>query len=129
MEKSVIAERISANARNADWFLFASLTAAGKLETDAIYGLLCNEVCDTWWSCCFDPVNNASFLYNGREALSGSGTPSRWSGLPLVDPWLDVDNVRIREYGDGIPNVEPLGTSGVEFVDKLFLPSLADNNG
>ncbi len=125
IEKSVIAERISANARNADWFLLASLTAAGRLVIEAMYGLLWSDVCDTWWSCCFEPVNNASFLYNGRDAFSGSGTPSRWSGLPIADPRLEVDNVRVREYGGGASNVEPLGTWELESGDKL----LAGNNG
>lgn len=40
IEKSVIAARILANARNADSFFCAAVVAAGISVTDAIYGLL-----------------------------------------------------------------------------------------
>ncbi len=66
-----------------------------------------------------DPVNNASFLYNGRDAFSGSGTPTRWSLSPVDDCRLDADIVRIR--GLGVANVETLGTSKFGTVLKLLL--------
>ncbi len=130
IEKSVMAERISANARNADWFFFVSLIAAGILATDDIYGLLYNDVRDRW-SCCFDPVNNASFLYNGREAFSGSGTPDRCSPVESIDVRLDDDNVRTREFLVGTVKDELPDTSKVSTLIKLFVwtaSSLADNN-
>ncbi len=130
IEKSVMAERISANARNADSLFFVSLIVAGILATDDIYGLLCNDVCDRW-RCCFDPVNNASFLYNGREAFSGSRAPDRCSPVESNDVRLDDDNVRTREFFDGTFKDETPDTSKVSTLIKLFVgtaSSFADNN-
>ena len=109
-----MATRMSANALNAESFLSLTFTAAGMFVTEATYGLLCNEARDSRRRSFFEPVKNASFLYSGRPATSGSATPERFRSLLIDEVRLVAETVRARDgLFCGLDDESTIVTSGL----------------